>query len=1686
MDRPPRGWPFGRRAGGGFSVPLTRTKPIMRRSALSASLFAIIVACAFAMSAAMAMAQGARPGTEIVNIAQISVDNGALVLSAEARFTVARPTSNGILTAWELDNGLSPGPFRDILFAQGEYRVNPWVPLPPPVDRSAMTGTGTPIDHSVPLRVFRSDRIRLGVPVFFTLLDPGLNFDPSAIETVEVTLTDAATGDTETLRFYETGPDTGEFSAWINTTDGAGVAADGTLATRALSVITAQYNDATNLRNDLAVAVDVGPIDPFGVVFDSATGAPLNGIEVTLINHATGQPAQVFGDDMQAGYPARVVTGSRFADASGRIYQMEPGGFRFPFVAPGQYRFVIGPSDTHEGPTQKTDAELAGLAGGAFAVVTGSRLEPFDVVPGPPLRVDIPLDALAAVQITREASHAEAGIGEFLEFTVTVTSAESLGLTITDSLPRGMAFLPGTMLINGQRAAPRLSADGRGLVFDLAAIAPGQSSVITYGAQLMPSVRPGQTLVSRSTVTTPGARRLMAEHRLRIRDSMGLDQVAILGQISAGGCAGPDPGYDLSGIRVLLETGEYAITDSAGRFSFRDIYRRPRVVQVDVTTLPPGARPVLCHADTRSAGSAISRFVDLRLGLMGRVEFYLEIDDLPAPEAGAGDEATAATPRSPLERYDQAWLDGPGASHAMGFVAPAPGLMPRSEAIDVVILRPAGARVALSVNGAPVPAIRSEPTIRSSDGRRELVRFRAVRVGEGRTALTLMMQDAQGAILREDTREVLYGLRPSRLELMRSSSQLESDGTSQPQIVLRLTDAAGIPIRPGIQVTVVVDAPFGFAPARAPRPSSAASARTAPNRITATVAENGLITLAMAPTLEGGTAQLRIPLSGRDLSVRVPISVPERPWVLVGLAEGTLAHATVRQHMRRDGDIGNALSGRVALFAQGVIRGEWLLTLRHDSAQPRDDFYGIDPEADYIVYGDRSTQGHAAQSRFPLYLRLRREGAEFLVGDFNTGLNTGGVSVNQQVTGARAVFEDEQWRVMSFAAQTSSRLVEDRIALDGTIGPYRLSQTDIVPHSPTVRLITVLRFDASEELASQTLQAGRDYVISFATGQLFLRRAIPAFTPELHRQVLVIDYEVDADLRNAMMAGIRAEAQLSQALRMGATALRATRVEGRDLTVTLFGVDLSYQLNDAVRLSAETLFAQRRFADRTDTGTRSEIRAEFVHDLTSLEAYLRHQRGHVALTAADRAVEATVLGLNLRHRLWQDRDTPARSLDLEARLQAEEDRAGRQRSADAEVLLTRARENLTQSIGLRQLVTETGAGPQGELRLVYRGAWQSEDGRLSQSIGLESALHGGGAAAGDQVMLGGAYQISDLVQMFGLLEIDRVSAPRTQGQRLTFGAEFAPREGRSYRTGLSFAGRDAGGPGGMSVFLGGDHDYSLGSGTSATFGADAQWDSGAPGGALTRTIRQPLGGSIGNPVINESFSTFRAGLRHEAETWGAGVDGETRLTRRDSTQNLRLRLDGEISDGWSMGSEAFWGQTRTTGQAARSTVHLRLSAAHRQGPRDPITLVQASLRQDQQGGLDSQTAVGSVYRSHYLSDNAFLNLRYGVKHSSAALRTGRVADILTLIGAEYRHDVTETVDLGLQLSAMHARRQAATAYSLGVSMGVTPFENGWLNLGYNLTGFHDPDFSELGQTDQGPFVQFRLKFDADSLRGMFR
>ncbi len=89
-----------------------------------------------------------------------------------------------------------------------------------------------------------------------------------------------------------------------------------------------------------------------------------------------------------------------------------------------------------------------------------------------------------------------------------------------------------------------------------------------------------------------------------------------------------------------------------------------------------------------------------------------------------------------------------------------------------------------------------------------------------------------------------------------------------------------------------------------------------------------------------------------------------------------------------------------------------------------------------------------------------------------------------------------------------------------------------------------------------------------------------------------------------------------------------------------------------------------------------------------------------------------------------------------------------------------------------------------------------------------------------------------------------------------------------------------------------------------------------------------------------------------------------------------------------------------------------------------------------------------------------------------------------VVGGDIRFDLSETIDVGAAATVRQGIGGGSLAYSGGPSIGIRPFENGWLSLGWNLVGFHDRDFDEERYTRSGPYVTMRLKFDQLSLQGL--
>lgn len=86
-----------------------------------------------------------------------------------------------------------------------------------------------------------------------------------------------------------------------------------------------------------------------------------------------------------------------------------------------------------------------------------------------------------------------------------------------------------------------------------------------------------------------------------------------------------------------------------------------------------------------------------------------------------------------------------------------------------------------------------------------------------------------------------------------------------------------------------------------------------------------------------------------------------------------------------------------------------------------------------------------------------------------------------------------------------------------------------------------------------------------------------------------------------------------------------------------------------------------------------------------------------------------------------------------------------------------------------------------------------------------------------------------------------------------------------------------------------------------------------------------------------------------------------------------------------------------------------------------------------------------------------------------------------VVGADLRFNLSDRLDLGLAGTVRHGAGADAVRWAAGPSLGISPFTNGCLSLGYNIAGFADRDFEGARYTRAGPYATLRIKLDQLSL-----
>ncbi len=1614
---------------------------------------------------------------------------------------------------------------------------------------------GQPSADTQPLNrtVEQTSTLRAGQTLIFEVRALAANTDANAIDKLDVVIT-TSTGDRESETIFETGPNTGIFVGQIDT---ARIPPAAVQDDCRLSIVDgASITVAASLPGTTAIiaqtAVEV-LADPFGVVFDSETGEPVSGARVTLVDAVSGRPAIVFAEDGVSSWPSSVVSGAPVIDGAGRVTDLGTGEFWFPLTLLGQYRLEITPPDPYSAPSVVQPAAIAQIArpdGRAFVIRDGSYGEAFTLTDPTPVQIDIPLDrASLDLGLTKTASRAQAVPGDVVFYSVTVRNSDPARLkrqvTITDKPSHWLRLRPDTVRVNGgaARGAITIAPDGSSLQVDLGTLVGGASARVTYAMTVRPDAPAGR-VVNEATATDLLGRTARASVPVDINRETIADRMTVIGRITAGQCSIDDPRPGIPGVRVIMEDGSFAITDTDGRYHFEGVVTGTHVVAVSRMTLPEGAKLIDCHRGTRNAGSASSRFVIGQGGSLVVADFHATVPEgwlaevadkaesrpdgavaraindiakgsqrangeLPVPQGSVAANPPAVAPAFAAPIAETDWLalgDGPD-----GWLSPSVDANPRAPAIKVAIRHRKGQTIALRVDGNAVDPLAFDGTQDSAE-RFAISLWRGVPLVNERTVLEADIINSFGVVNQTITREVFFTTAPTRVELVPELSNFVADGRTRPIIAVRVLDRNNRPLREGIAGEFTLNAPYESAEQLDRQQLNQLTGFSASSARWVTQGEGGIALIELAPTMVSGSLRLNFAFNDgqivRQQELEAWIEPGDIEWTIVGLAEGTAGARSVADNMERTGQFDSDLGedARVALYAKGRVLGKYLVTLAYDSAKQREDqrvLGAIDPNAYYTVFADGSMRRFDAASRENLYVRIETATFYALYGDFQTAFDqTRLARYNRTATGVKGEARFGQVKALGFAAEVSSRLQREEIQGQGITGPYQLRSRRVIPNSERVSIEVRDRFRSEIIVTTRLLTRFIDYDLDLLSGTISFAQPVLSRDANLNPQFIIVEYETDGAGEARLNAGLRTDwTSADGAIRIGATAITD---QGDGARTDIGALDLRAQIGEATQVRAEL------GVSRSDGDTATGWIVEAQHQTGKLDvlAYARQldsdygigQQNAVEQGRRKVGIDGRVLlseNLSVLASVWQDD-----SLTDPSRRRAAQTQLTFQRpTTDLRVGIAHFDDSLADGTSNTSTVLEVG----GTKRL-FDAALEIS---ASTAIALDQAESLDLPA---RHRLGLRYQLTQDVRLVGTYEI--ADGENLSSRQIRGGIEVTPWQGGQLVTTL---GQENIGEFGNRSFAAFGLSQSLQ--VSPEFAIDATIDgnrtlNGSPAASDLVNPLQPAasGGQLTGGLLFEDFTALTLGAAWRKDRWSLTARGEYRDGAQADRTGITFGGIRQLGEGSVVGSGATWTRAENFNGAVTEIFDASIAFAHRPDASEVAMLGKLEYRSDAvtgavagdvtgagrtalivDGDATSRRLVGSLSTNWSPRgwDEDELGIDQQVRRNEYTLFVGarynfdefentEFSGTTVLAGLDARFGISDRLEIGASATVRTNLEDNVTSFSYGPTVGLSPAKDILLTVGYNVEGFRDGDFSAARNTDKGVFAAVRLKFDTDT------
>ena len=990
--------------------------------------------------------------------------------------------------------------------------------------------------------------------------------------------------------------------------------------------------------------------------------------------------------------------------------------------------------------------------------------------------------------------------------------------------------------------------------------------------------------------------------------------------------------------------------------------------------------------------------------------------------------------------------------------------------------------VKVYLNDRPINALSFDAMAMNSSRTVAVSRWKGVDLKDGDNEIRVIVSNADGSRAKAIERTIYYSGQAIRGELVEELSTLVADGKTRPVIAIRLFDRAGKRSRAGVVGGFRVDAPYRSAwDVENARKNELVT--IGPREPTYRVGPDGIAYLELEPTTRSGQVTFHLNFENqREQEIRTWLKPAARDWILVGFAEGTAAYNTLSDNvaaaMAAGNEDGYFDEGRVAFFAKGSIKGEYLLTLAYDSARDREQSRErfetvVDPNAYYPLFADTSEQRFEAPSQRKLYVKLEREQFFALFGDFNSGLSVTDLSrYERRFNGFKSEFRGDNLGYSVFAAETSQSFVRDEIRGDGTSGLYQLSRTPIIVNSDLVRIEVRDRFDTGQVLSSTNLARFLDYNLDTLNGTIFFKRPVPSRDVDFNPVYIVVEYEANSGRDEDIVAGGRGSIRLADdRLEFGVTHVNdGTSGAEADLT----GVDMRWQVNDQTLVKAEYAQTNTTVASVEESGSAQSITLEHNGENVDVRAYVREVDDSFGLgyqSAADKGFRR--LGVEARG-------------DINERFSAEGEAAWQQNLETGDIRnLARAqfryeRDGFSASLGVTHAEDKFEDGDTRTSDLADIGVSQKLfDGKLTLRASASTALAQDAENTDfpDRFVLGADYAISRSVDL--IAEYEDASGGGIDATTTRLGVRAKPWNRAQLNSYLTEEITEFGPR--LFANIGLIQGFQLNERWTLDVGVDQSNTLIESDARVFDTDRELVSGSL-----NEDFLATFVGAMYSAESWSANSRLEFRNSDSEERTSLLLGWYREPSAGHGLSAGLTILQSDNISGNETTKADVKVGWAYRMANSewsflDRLDLI---LEDSMSGGQDlsNRRLINNFNANRRFSAATQMSLQYAFKYVRSDFDGDGYAGFTDLIGFDLRRGIRGKWDMGVNTSIYHSYKSDVIDYGFGVDVGYNLRDNMWLTLGYNLTGFHDSDFSQARYTAQGPYFRFAIKADQHTLK----